>query len=689
MSDSGRRERQCVLTRVSMAVILLTVLASLIGRAGHAFVLLDTPAPTADAVFGQGSFTTNTTGSAIGKFNDPVGVVFDDTGVMYVTDVNNHRILVYTNQSDTLPDLKIGNDTTGVNANQLNNPYYVDVWNGRETTVLFVADQSNNRVAAYLVRANGVAGTVLTDTAIDYVFGQPTVDTKLANNNGKGATAISASSINNPHGVAVLDTGGSSISLFVVDQSNRRVLRYDLAKNSFGSASIDTVADAVWGQPGFTTSGSGTSDTQLTLPYGVFATADRLYISEVMDPRVVVELLTDPDTIFDAVYGQRNLYGADQADDTNRLMEAYDVTMNSSKTVLAISDVGRILIHTDTTGADTNADQVIGDTDFFGQSRLVNPSSQTLYTPSGIFFRGLTEFWVADANNHRVLRYDASVFSATSSSVIGVSRVVAPLDTAVNLSDSLPKGATDTYVQVNLTGGGTTSGTLVAAADSIGTNANYKLTTTLSNVGDTVTTFVWTSQSSPAIFLGLRSDTAGLSVSQLPSGITSNDTGLAAMLATTMLVRFAGSDGRMIGDSTHAASVGDSFAYTLIYSLSETTTRLFHSMGFDTKAGSSSFRHYFADTYGAAWTEDTLATVSVTAQTGGGIIVRIAGITRSGVDPLGGIAAGSSRSASNACLITRCGVPPIALSAMRSLRDLAMDFVLGRRLTALYYTLFA
>lgn len=54
-----------------------------------------TIATTADLVLGQSNFTTRTGGSAMNKFSSPQSLVFDSTGSLYVSDVGNHRVLVF------------------------------------------------------------------------------------------------------------------------------------------------------------------------------------------------------------------------------------------------------------------------------------------------------------------------------------------------------------------------------------------------------------------------------------------------------------------------------------------------------------------------------------------------------------------------------------------------------------------
>ncbi len=182
----------------------------------------DTPltaGTTADRVFGQLNFTTNTVLSlSASSLNSPAGVALDIQGNLYVADSANNRVLEYNLPLTTgaVADHVFGqpNFTTnaanngGLNANSLNSPNGVAL-DARGN--LYLVDAFNHRVLEYNTPLTG-------DAAADRVFGQPNFTSNTPNNGG-----VSASSLSLPIGVA-LDIYGY---LFVTDSLNHRLLVYD------------------------------------------------------------------------------------------------------------------------------------------------------------------------------------------------------------------------------------------------------------------------------------------------------------------------------------------------------------------------------------------------------------------------------------------------------------------------------
>jgi len=156
----------------------------------------------ADFVFGQPNihpgaqnFTSNTINagatpgdaSAIGLDNSR-GVAIDAAGNVYVTDQNNHRVLIYLDPID------------------------------------------------FATRKN-------TDTVADVVLGQPDFIENNCNAGAFGCAPSGASTLAGPSVGVAVDAAGN---VYVADTSNNRVLVYLDPLNS------DAVADLVLGQPDFT-----------------------------------------------------------------------------------------------------------------------------------------------------------------------------------------------------------------------------------------------------------------------------------------------------------------------------------------------------------------------------------------------------------------------------------------------------
>lgn len=233
-----------------------------------------TTGAAAEAVFGQPNFATITGGITPTKMSNPVDVIMDATGRLWVADYNNHRVLRFdgaaSKASGANADGVFGQPdfvtrTVGAGANKMQFPASVFAdSSGR----LWVADLGNNRVLRFdnaAAKANGANA--------DSVLGQPDFTT-VAGSSGANRT-------NNPAGVA-LDTGGR---LYVADANNNRVLRFDAAATKANG----TNADAVFGQPDFTTTTSGTTQSKMKVPQGVATDANnRLYVGDLSNNRVII-----------------------------------------------------------------------------------------------------------------------------------------------------------------------------------------------------------------------------------------------------------------------------------------------------------------------------------------------------------------------------------------------------------------
>ena len=215
----------------------------------------------------------------------------------------------------------------------------VDRRNGR----IWVADTGNHRVLSYPSAAAMANGSLA-----DFVLGQPDFTSGTANNGG-----ISASSLNQPFSVA-LDAAGN---VFVSDAGNNRVLKY------IQPLTTDAVADVVFGQPNFTSGGSGTTQSTLYLPEGI------------------------------ALDGNGTLYVAEYSN--NRVVGFFPPFTNGM-----------------------NAFTVLGQPDFVTATQLNPPTIQSLASPQDLAFDSNNNLYVADFANNRVLKYLANFSLHASASVV-------------------------------------------------------------------------------------------------------------------------------------------------------------------------------------------------------------------------------------------------------------------------------
>jgi sugar lactone lactonase YvrE len=299
----------------------------------------------AEAVLGQVDFTSNSSGITAGKFNNPIGVHIDQQGRLWVGDFGNKRVLRFDNAAQiptgSLADGVLGQpdfttNSNGNSAEKLGGPVglYVDY-----TGTLWVSDWSNHRVVFY---ANAAA--LPNGSAANAVLGQADF--------GLAVSATTQTGMKNPNDVYV-DIAGR---LWVSDAANRRVLRFDNARNLPNGAP----ADGVLGQTDFNSDVSAVTQSGFTnLRFVVGDNSGRLYVIQENSHRIVV-------------------------------FEQAAFLPNGAP-----------------------ADYIWGQPDF-NTGTAGNPVSASNYnTPRAMYVdeaRG--NIWVADYNNHRVLRYEINFFNS-------------------------------------------------------------------------------------------------------------------------------------------------------------------------------------------------------------------------------------------------------------------------------------
>ena len=183
---------------------------------------LDQPA---DAVLGQTSFTTSTSGTGSNNFNGPTGVATDGTYVA-VADSGNNRVLIWNSfpTTGTAANTVLGqNSFTGSTANamgafsgfgaqNLSSPYGVAIVNGN----LIVADTGNYRVLVF----DNISGLTPYAASASVAIGQSSLLTTPT-------TACSQGAFSAPRGVA-----SNGTSLVVTDYSNNLAFIYNTIPTS-------------------------------------------------------------------------------------------------------------------------------------------------------------------------------------------------------------------------------------------------------------------------------------------------------------------------------------------------------------------------------------------------------------------------------------------------------------------------
>lgn len=231
----------------------------------------------AEGVLGQSNFTANTAATTQSGLSGPAGIYVDSSGRLWVADFNNGRVLRFDNAASK---------PNGANADGLlgqalfTASVLVTTQNGMRSPTdvfldstgrLWVSEQNSNRVLRFDNAASKPNGA-----NADGVLGQNDFTSGLPN---KGGTT-SQSSMNYPIGVA----GDSSGRLWVADNYNNRVLRFDNAASKANGAN----SDGLLGQALSTGNTPATTQNGLRNPFwvGLDATG-RLFVSDYSNNRVL------------------------------------------------------------------------------------------------------------------------------------------------------------------------------------------------------------------------------------------------------------------------------------------------------------------------------------------------------------------------------------------------------------------
>ena len=364
---------------------------------------------TATRVYGQSGFTSytaNSGGVGASTLNDPQGVAVDPTsgGGIYIADTNNHRILHYPSTCTVnacAADRVYGQPNFTSSSIRTSSIFYPNSVAADSSGGIYVASQSANRVL-HIPSGN---------TTADRAYGQPDLTSTTANNGG-----VSASSLHGPEGVAVDGSGG----LYVADAFNNRVLHYPSTCATSGCA-----ADRVYGQSGFTSTGSSASSTGLNIstgnPVGLAPDASGgLYIADTNNNRVLhfPGGCVATGCAADVVYGQPDFTSTSAGASATGLAGPYGAALDSSGN-LYIADGGNNRVLSYLPGS-TTAIQVYGQPDFTSTGTGAvgaNTLSGALATVAGTALDGSGGFYLADTGNNRVLHYPAG--STTADRVYG------------------------------------------------------------------------------------------------------------------------------------------------------------------------------------------------------------------------------------------------------------------------------
>lgn len=339
----------------------------------HRVLVFDDPArnQTASRVFGQADFTNTAQSQALGRFYAPARVAIAPSGVVWVGDTTNNRLLgfapPFTGTAGFTPKYIVGHtalDATGANRGTGTTPTpapsdstiaAAGAPDFTETGTMFLPDFNNNRLLVIdQPEAIGPAAQAVVGQ-VDFTHGTA--------NRGR------AESLAGPTSVALDRRPGGPIHVYVADFANNRVLGwYDLSTLKNGQA-----ADLALGQPDLN---AGNCNAGKPLP--------------------TAQTLCWPRSL--AVDDNGDLWVADAWN--NRVLRFRSPFLRGQS-----SQSGQA------------ADLVLGQQDFSARRpnrAAATPSANTFFGPFGLAFDDEGGLWVADFNNHRVLGFTPPFTSGTA-----------------------------------------------------------------------------------------------------------------------------------------------------------------------------------------------------------------------------------------------------------------------------------
>jgi uncharacterized protein (TIGR03437 family) len=248
---------------------------------------------------------------------------------------------------------------------------------------LYVSDTYNNRILGYKdIR------TVATGGKADIVIGQPDFQHNLANYPANDPNAPNASGLYVPIGLAVDPSG----NLYVADAGNGRVLRFPTPFSNYSPGALEQ-ADLVLGQLGFTGARiTDATDRTMATPYGlVFSYAGGLLVSDVVLNRVLY-FGVQPQNLTSGmaattVFGQPDFTSRGSGAGSGQLNAPHHISIDSDdRLYVADSSNGRIAIYNHAPTSDPGTPAAFFITQGLGVPRgvYVSPISQQIWVADAL-----------------------------------------------------------------------------------------------------------------------------------------------------------------------------------------------------------------------------------------------------------------------------------------------------------------
>jgi NHL repeat-containing protein len=381
-------------------------------------------------------------GPSAATLNGPEDVLVDD-GRLFVADTGNHRVLIWNDLPDAdgrpadvvvgQPDFASARPNRGAgdgdgdgDSDASDAGFFYPSGLAIDGDKLFVSDAANHRVLVFspVPVAVGARATA--------VLGQPSFAANEPNR-GQGWFKPQADGLAWPAGLGVDPADGR---LWVADRENNRAVAFatrpaivatavaqvgqpNLTTNAFPSFSTNGVNDGV------PVAESGVGATTLRRPGDVAIVGGRLWVSDAGRNRVLgfaLPLGAAP-AAASVVLGQPDFAASAPNGDglgDRSLKAPRGLAVAGGRLVVADADNHRVLAYDAPLASGMPAAEVAGQYDFLtnGENRSA-PALGALDHPTGVAFDG-ERLWVADRDNHRLLAYrDADSAAAEAELVIG------------------------------------------------------------------------------------------------------------------------------------------------------------------------------------------------------------------------------------------------------------------------------
>jgi sugar lactone lactonase YvrE len=390
----------------------------------------------ADGVLGQTTFGTNGSGITQNRLNGPYGLAVDANGTLLAADSNNNRVLVFANQHITFAkpaDATLNQSPVSVQASA-SSGLAVTI-TSLTPTICSVSgtNVSLHAVGTCTLKASqaGNGTTYTTAVSVQQSFAVTQGPKYLWSTFGQTATLVighsdfvtgsesnGSTGFKKPQNIAIDPT---SNKIFVADRGNHRVLRFA----TFADLANGAPAEAVFGQPDFTSVAIGNGASGMNQPFGaVVDNEGRLWVADTQNNRVLrfdkaSSKVSGANA--DAVLGQANFSSNSAAANANGLNQPTDLTVTNNGTLWVVDSANNRALKFNAAASKSNggnADVVLGQANFNDISGSVSQSRMN--RPYGITIDGNDRLWVADFNNHRVLRFNSASSKTNGANADGV-----------------------------------------------------------------------------------------------------------------------------------------------------------------------------------------------------------------------------------------------------------------------------